>query len=147
MKKCPTSIWHWDSNPQPLKHESPLITTRPGLPPNQAIVTFEADGTCARVVGEGAEGASSSVGTGVVIARIVWVWNLAEGFLVAYGTGTFEGWASGHADGAGASVLAFEAASAARVLVLAILADVVGRASEIKIKMILVGNIGIKNFS
>ena len=23
----------WDSNPQPLEHESPPITTRPGLPP------------------------------------------------------------------------------------------------------------------
>ena len=31
MKKCPTSMWRWDLNPWPLKHESPLITTRPGF--------------------------------------------------------------------------------------------------------------------
>ena len=28
---CPSSIRRWDSNSQPLKHESSLITTRPGL--------------------------------------------------------------------------------------------------------------------
>ena len=27
------SIWRGDSNPRPLDHESPPITTRPGLPP------------------------------------------------------------------------------------------------------------------
>ena len=32
-KKCPSSIWCRDSNSRPLKHESPSITTRPGLPP------------------------------------------------------------------------------------------------------------------
>ena len=32
--KCPSSIGCWYSNPQPLGHESPSITTRPGLPPN-----------------------------------------------------------------------------------------------------------------
>ena len=31
---CPSSIWRWDSNPQPLKHESSPITTRPWLPPS-----------------------------------------------------------------------------------------------------------------
>ena len=31
MKKCPSSIWCQDSNSQPLEHESPPITTRPGL--------------------------------------------------------------------------------------------------------------------
>ena len=31
-EKCPSSIWHWDSNPQPSEHESPPITTRSGLP-------------------------------------------------------------------------------------------------------------------
>ena len=31
VKKCPSSIQCQDSNSQPLKHESPLITTRPGL--------------------------------------------------------------------------------------------------------------------
>ena len=29
---CPSSILRRDSNPQPLKCESPPITTRPGLP-------------------------------------------------------------------------------------------------------------------
>ena len=31
VKKCPSSSQCWDSNPQPLERESPLITTRPGL--------------------------------------------------------------------------------------------------------------------
>ena len=30
---CQSSIQCWDSNPQPLEHESSPITTRPGLPP------------------------------------------------------------------------------------------------------------------
>ena len=29
----PSSIQHWDLNPQPLDSKSPPITTRPGLPP------------------------------------------------------------------------------------------------------------------
>ena len=33
VKKSPSSIWHWDSNPRPSERESPPITTRPGLPP------------------------------------------------------------------------------------------------------------------
>ena len=32
VKKYPSSIQCWDLNPQPLEHESPPITTRPGLP-------------------------------------------------------------------------------------------------------------------
>ena len=32
VKKCPSSIWCRDSNPQPLEHESILITTRPRIP-------------------------------------------------------------------------------------------------------------------
>ena len=32
-EKCPSSIQCWDSNPWPSGHESPPITTRPGLPP------------------------------------------------------------------------------------------------------------------
>ena len=32
VKKCPSRKRCGDSNPQPLKHESPPITTRPGLP-------------------------------------------------------------------------------------------------------------------
>ena len=31
MKKCPSSIQCWDSNPGTSRHESPPITTRPGL--------------------------------------------------------------------------------------------------------------------
>ena len=31
--KCPSSIWCWDLNPRPSEHESPPITTRPGLTP------------------------------------------------------------------------------------------------------------------
>ena len=31
-EKCLSSIWCRDLNPRPLEHESPLITTRPGLP-------------------------------------------------------------------------------------------------------------------
>ena len=33
VKKCPSRIRSRDSNSQPLEHESPLITTRPGLLP------------------------------------------------------------------------------------------------------------------
>ena len=33
VKKCPSSIRCWDSNPWPLECEFPPITTRPGLPP------------------------------------------------------------------------------------------------------------------
>ena len=33
VKICPSSIRCWDSNPQPSRHESPPIITRPGLPP------------------------------------------------------------------------------------------------------------------
>ena len=31
MSKCPSSIWHQDSNPQPFEHESSTITTMQGL--------------------------------------------------------------------------------------------------------------------
>ena len=37
-EKCPSSIWCWDSNPQPSEHESLPITTRPGLPPLQLLL-------------------------------------------------------------------------------------------------------------
>ena len=33
VKKYLSSIQCWDLNPRPLDHESPTITTRPGLPP------------------------------------------------------------------------------------------------------------------
>ena len=29
VKKCPSSIWCWDSNSQPSDYESPPLTTRP----------------------------------------------------------------------------------------------------------------------
>ena len=32
VKKCPSSIRHWDSNLQPSDYESPPLTTRPVLP-------------------------------------------------------------------------------------------------------------------
>ena len=31
-EKCPSSVLCWDLNPQPSDHESPPVTTRPGLP-------------------------------------------------------------------------------------------------------------------
>ena len=34
VETCPSSIQRWNSNLQPLKHESSPITTRPGLPFN-----------------------------------------------------------------------------------------------------------------
>ena len=34
------SIWHRDSNPQPFKHESSPITTRPRLPPLTCKVCY-----------------------------------------------------------------------------------------------------------
>ena len=39
VKKCPSSMWCRDLNPQLLKHESSPITTRPGLLPNDAKLT------------------------------------------------------------------------------------------------------------
>ena len=38
VNKYPSSIWCWDSNPRLSGHESPLITTRAGLPPITHIV-------------------------------------------------------------------------------------------------------------
>ena len=37
-EKYPSSIWCRDSNQWPLEHESPPITTRPGLPPVTRVV-------------------------------------------------------------------------------------------------------------
>ena len=37
-EKYPFSKWFWDSNPQPLEHESPPITTRPQ--PNKLFFTM-----------------------------------------------------------------------------------------------------------
>ena len=38
LSKCLSSIWRWDSNPQPFKHESSPITTRPGLLPPSSLI-------------------------------------------------------------------------------------------------------------
>ena len=38
LKKCPPSIWCKNSNSQPLEHESPPLTTRPGLPPTNIFI-------------------------------------------------------------------------------------------------------------
>ena len=35
---CPSSKWHWDSNPRPFERQSPPITTRPGLPPSIQLI-------------------------------------------------------------------------------------------------------------
>ena len=35
---CLSSFWRRDLTPRPLKHESPPITTRPGLPPLHKFV-------------------------------------------------------------------------------------------------------------
>ena len=34
VKKCPSNTRRWDSNPRPLEHESPLITTNQGSRPS-----------------------------------------------------------------------------------------------------------------
>ena len=39
VKKCPSSIWCRDSDPQPLERESLLITTRPALPPHSIVTS------------------------------------------------------------------------------------------------------------
>ena len=39
VKKCPSSIRCWDSNSRPLEHEFPPITTRPGLPRHNSIIS------------------------------------------------------------------------------------------------------------
>ena len=40
VKKCPSSILCRDLNSQPLEHESPPITTRPGLRPLMFFLYF-----------------------------------------------------------------------------------------------------------
>ena len=40
-EKCPSSKQCWDSNPRPSVHESPPITTRPGLPTFPYLFAFE----------------------------------------------------------------------------------------------------------
>ena len=40
VKKSPSCIRCWDSNPQPSVHESPPITTRSGLPPYGLFCLF-----------------------------------------------------------------------------------------------------------
>ena len=40
VKKCSSSIWCWESNPQPLEHESHHITTRPVWAPALQCAMF-----------------------------------------------------------------------------------------------------------
>ena len=40
VKKCPSGTQCQDSNSQPLEHESPSITTRPGLTPQIKLHSF-----------------------------------------------------------------------------------------------------------
>ena len=40
MWNCPSSIWRQFSNSQPSDYESPPLTTRPGLPPNNNANCF-----------------------------------------------------------------------------------------------------------
>ena len=40
LKKCPSSIEHWDSNTRPSECESPPISTRQGLPPYSVNFTL-----------------------------------------------------------------------------------------------------------
>ena len=37
VKKCPSSIPCWYSNPLPSAHECPSLTIRPGLPPSHGV--------------------------------------------------------------------------------------------------------------
>ena len=48
VKTFSFSIRCWDLNPQPSERESPLITTRPGLPPIQIIVLTKRFYSCNR---------------------------------------------------------------------------------------------------
>ena len=48
---CPFSIWCWDSNPQPLEHESSPITTVPGTPLVDFLVAaFSCNGSIAKII-------------------------------------------------------------------------------------------------
>ena len=40
QQKSPSSIRCWDLNSRPLEHESPSITTRPGLPPQIQLLKY-----------------------------------------------------------------------------------------------------------
>ena len=44
-EKCPYTLWCWDSNPRPSEHESPPITTRPGVPLIFELKTVSVIGT------------------------------------------------------------------------------------------------------
>ena len=41
VKKCPSSIWYFDSNSRPSEYESPPLTTRPGLPPFVSFLAWQ----------------------------------------------------------------------------------------------------------
>ena len=57
---CPSSIRHRDSNPWPSEHESPPVTTRPGLPPNPFFVNFRYFQTIFYVINFGLQKDSNS---------------------------------------------------------------------------------------
>ena len=44
VKNDPSSMWYRDSNPQPLDHQSPPITTRPLTLPDIFVYTISVDG-------------------------------------------------------------------------------------------------------
>ena len=97
-------------------------------------LTFQSQGASTRVVREGLQGAGPSVGARVVVARVVGDCDLTEGGRVADGAvalkrGAPVGW---HLDTTGSTILALQPSGVARVLVLAVLADVVVGASEIE---------------
>ena len=48
LKKCPSCGRRWDSNLQPLKHESSPITTRPGLPHYKRELLYTDIKSCSR---------------------------------------------------------------------------------------------------
>ena len=53
FEKCPSSIRCWDSNSRSLEHESPPITTRPGLPFTHRVIRLSGRQLGRRVGQEG----------------------------------------------------------------------------------------------
>ena len=47
-EKCPSCKQCWDLNPQPLGHESPPITIRPGLLPKSATLCAKTEAYCCK---------------------------------------------------------------------------------------------------
>ena len=40
VPKSPSLVWGWDLNQRPSDHESPPVTTKPGLPPASFVIWF-----------------------------------------------------------------------------------------------------------